>query len=70
MKVQNSKYQQYIKKFISFFLKVSSEILVLKKLSSQELILKVPKKKPSSLQQKGMAAIPKMYENVPKKVFQ
>ena len=41
MKVQNIKHQQYIKSL------PVSKILVLEKLGSQELVLKVPKKKPS-----------------------
>ena len=48
MKVLNSKHQQYIKSLPVRSKKVS-KILVLKKLSSQELVLKVPKKKPSYL---------------------
>ena len=48
MKVQSSKHQQYIKSLLVSSKKLVTKILVLKKLSSRELYLKVPKKKLSA----------------------
>ena len=48
MKVQSSKHQQYIKSLLVSSKKLVTKILVLKKLSSRELFLKVPKKKLSA----------------------
>ena len=42
--IKNSKRQQYIKSLPVSSKKLSSKILVLKKLRSQELVLKVPKR--------------------------